>query len=66
MATYVVLGLPTTKMPPWSKSPDTSTRKGAGSKKTCAKDLFFSAFSSQKTKGETSSLSFGSSFTFQG
>ncbi|YP_004849339.1 ribosomal protein L2 (mitochondrion) [Cucumis sativus] len=64
MAAYVVVGLPTTRMPPWSRSPDTSTRKGAGSKKTCAKDLFFSAFSSQKTKGETASLSFGSSFAF--
>lgn len=61
MAAYVVVGLPT-RMPPWSKSPFTS--KGAGSKKTCAKDVFFSAFSSPKAKGETSSLSFGSSFGF--
>src|ERR1051325_5376078 len=60
MAAYVVVGLPT-RMPPWSKSPFTSTSKGAGSKKTCAKDVFFS---SQKTKGETASLSFGSSFGF--
>ncbi len=59
MAAYVVVGLPT-RMPPWSKSPFTS--KGAGSQITCAKDVFFSAFSSPKAKGETSSLSFGSSF----
>nr|BDI13104.1 ribosomal protein L2 [Begonia coptidifolia] len=60
MAAYVVVGLPT-RMPPWSKSPYTS--KDAGSKKTDAKDVFFSAFSSPKAKGETaSSLSFGSSF----
>ncbi|XP_054789322.1 60S ribosomal protein L2, mitochondrial-like [Prosopis cineraria] len=57
MAAYVVVGLPT-RMPPWLKS------KGAGSKKTCAKDVFFSAFSSPKAKGETASLSFGSSFAF--
>nr|YP_010411526.1 ribosomal protein L2 [Triosteum pinnatifidum]URP30535.1 ribosomal protein L2 [Triosteum pinnatifidum] len=61
MAAYVVVGLPT-RMPPWSKSPFTS--KGAGSKKTCAKDVFFSALSSPKAKGETASLSFGSSFGF--
>ncbi|YP_003587363.1 ribosomal protein L2 (mitochondrion) [Cucurbita pepo] len=61
MAAYVVVGLPT-RIPPCSKSPFTS--KGAGSKKTCAKDVFFSAFSSQKTKGETASLSFGSSLGF--
>uniref|UniRef100_UPI003001F877 ribosomal protein L2 n=1 Tax=Rhodomyrtus tomentosa TaxID=98583 RepID=UPI003001F877 len=61
MAAYVVVGLPT-RMSPWSKSPFTS--KGAGSKKTCAKDVFFSAFSSPKAKGETASLSFGSSFCF--
>ena len=61
MAAYVVVGLPT-RMSPWSKSPFTS--KGAGSKKTCAKDVFFSAFSSPKAKGETASLSFGSSFGF--
>jgi hypothetical protein len=35
-----------------------------GSKKTCAKDVFFSAFSSPKAKGETASLSFGSSCGF--
>ena len=58
MAAYVVVGLPT-RMPPWSKSPFTS--KGAGSKKTCAKDVLFSAFSAL---GETASLSFGSSFAF--
>lgn len=58
MASYVVVGLPT-RMPP---SPFTS--KGAGSKKTSAKDVFFSAFSSPKTKGETASLSFDSSFGF--
>jgi hypothetical protein len=63
MAAYVVVGLPT-RMPPWSKSPFTSTSKGAGSKKTFAKDVFFSAFSSPKAKGETASLSFGSSFSF--
>lgn len=61
MAAYVMVGLPT-RMPPWSKSPFTS--KGAGSKKTCAKDVFLSAFSSTKAKGETASLSFGSSFGF--
>ncbi|GLT65675.1 hypothetical protein SLA2020_380900 [Shorea laevis] len=61
MAAYVVVGLPT-RMPPWSKSPFTS--KGAGSKKTCAKDVFFSAFSSPRALGETASLSFGSSFAF--
>ncbi|KAL3528268.1 hypothetical protein ACH5RR_007590 [Cinchona calisaya] len=61
MAAYVVVGLPT-KMSSWSKSPFTS--KGAGSKKTCAKDVFFSTFSSPKAKGETASLSFGSSFAF--
>ncbi|KAI5639260.1 hypothetical protein M9H77_00585 [Catharanthus roseus] len=62
-AAYVVVGLPT-RMPSWSKSPFTS--KGAGSKKTCAKDVFFSALSSPnpKAKGETASLSFGSSFAF--
>lgn len=48
MAAYVVVGLPT-RMPSWSKSP--------GSKKTCAKDVFFSALSSSKAKGETASLS---------
>nr|WAL04622.1 ribosomal protein L2 [Anemone patens]WAL04654.1 ribosomal protein L2 [Anemone patens]WAL04687.1 ribosomal protein L2 [Anemone patens]WAL04720.1 ribosomal protein L2 [Anemone patens]WAL04753.1 ribosomal protein L2 [Anemone patens] len=58
MAAYVVVGLPT-RMPPWSKS-----QASAGSKKTCAKDVFFSAFSSPKAKGETASLSFGSSFCF--
>nr|QGX42486.1 ribosomal protein L2 [Ligustrum quihoui]UOL65239.1 ribosomal protein subunit L2 [Ligustrum ovalifolium]UZO68530.1 ribosomal protein L2 [Ligustrum japonicum] len=63
MATYVVVGLPT-RMPSFSKSPFTSTSKGAESKKTCAKDVFFSAFSSPKAKGETASLSFGSSFGF--
>lgn len=61
MAAYVVVGLPT-RMPPWLKSP--FTNKGAGSKKTCAKDVFFSAFSSPKAKGETASLSFDSSFGF--
>lgn len=61
MAAYVMVGLPT-RMPPWLKSPFTS--KGAGSKKTCAKDVFFSAFSSPKAKGETASLSFDSSFGF--
>ena len=62
-ADYVVVGLPT-RMPSWSKSPFTS--KGAGSKKTCVKDVFFSALSSPnpKAKGETASLSFGSSFAF--
>lgn len=49
MAVYVVVGLPY-RMPSWSKSHFTS--KGAGSKKTCAKDVFFSAFSSPKAKGE--------------
>nr|YP_010203798.1 ribosomal protein L2 [Salix dunnii]UAM95862.1 ribosomal protein L2 [Salix dunnii] len=70
MEAYVVVGLPT-GMPPWSKSQSpftstskASTSKGAGSKKTCAKDVFFSAFSSPKAKGETASLSFGSSLSF--
>ncbi|CAN4091506.1 unnamed protein product [Withania somnifera] len=62
MATYVVVVLPT-RMPSWSKSPF-FTSKDAGSKKTCAKDVFFSALSSPKAKGETASLSFGSSFGF--
>lgn len=56
-----VVGLPTI-MPPWSKS-----QASAGSKKTCAKakDVFISALSSPtKAKGETASLSFGSSFFF--
>ncbi|KAK8694797.1 hypothetical protein V6N13_072342 [Hibiscus sabdariffa] len=61
MAAYVVVG-PPTRMSPWSKSALYS--KGAGSKKTCAKDVFFSALSSPKAKGETVSLSFGSSFGF--
>ena len=60
--TYVVVGLPT-RMPSLSKSPFL-TSKDAGSKKTCAKDVFFSALSSPKAKGETASLSFGSSFGF--
>nr|UXD79038.1 ribosomal protein L2 [Schisandra repanda] len=54
MAAYVVVGLPT-RMPPWAKS-----QASAGSKKTCAKDVFFSALSSPKAKG----VSFGSSFCF--
>nr|YP_010838095.1 ribosomal protein L2 [Apostasia shenzhenica]WGF19830.1 ribosomal protein L2 [Apostasia shenzhenica] len=58
---YVVVGLPTF-MPPCSKSPFTS--KGAGSKQTCAKDVFFSALSSPLAKGETAFLSFGSSLAF--
>nr|YP_010901720.1 ribosomal protein L2 [Suriana maritima]WIL07940.1 ribosomal protein L2 [Suriana maritima] len=65
MAAYVVVG-PPTRMPPWSKSLTTRASKGAGSKKTCAKDVFFSAFSSPKAKGETASLSFGSSLAFPG
>lgn len=60
MAVYSVVGLPT-RMPSWWKSH--FTRLGAGSKKTCTKDVFFSAFSSQKAKVSTS-LSFGSSFSF--
>nr|YP_010373869.1 ribosomal protein L2 [Hernandia nymphaeifolia]UPI56051.1 ribosomal protein L2 [Hernandia nymphaeifolia] len=59
MAAYYVVGLPT-RMPPWSKS-------RAGSKKTCAKDVFCSSGglgTSPKAKGETASLSFGSSFPF--
>lgn len=59
MAAYVVVG-PPTRMSSWSKSPFTS--KGAESKKTCAKDVFFSAFSSSKARAGTASLSFGSSF----
>lgn len=63
MAAYVVVGLPT-GMPPSSKSAFAS--KGAGSTKTLVKDVFFSAFSSPKAKGETASLSlaFASSFAF--
>ncbi|KAG5539055.1 hypothetical protein RHGRI_019570 [Rhododendron griersonianum] len=61
MAGYAVVGLPT-GMPPWSKGPFTS--KGAGSQKTCAKDVFFSALSSPKAMGETAPLSFSSSFGF--
>ncbi|GMY38783.1 ribosomal protein L2, partial [Fagus crenata] len=60
-ATQVVVGLPT-RMPPLSKSSFTS--KGAGSENTCAKDVFFSAFSSPRAKGETASLSFGSTIAF--
>nr|WLE73518.1 ribosomal protein L2 [Thonningia sanguinea] len=64
MAAYVVVG-PPTRMPPLSKSALYSNNsKGAGSKKTCAKDVFFSVFSSPKKKGETASLSFGSFFGF--
>ncbi|EPS74677.1 hypothetical protein M569_00052, partial [Genlisea aurea] len=60
MAVYVVIGLPTRMSScSWWKSHFTS--KGAGSKKTCAKDIFLSAFSSQKAKG-VKHLSFGSSF----
>nr|AEK66742.1 ribosomal protein L2 [Ferrocalamus rimosivaginus] len=55
---YVVVGLPTF-MPPWSKS-----QACAGSKQTCAKDVFFSALSSPLAQGETASLSFGSSLGF--
>lgn len=40
-----------------------NSEDGAGSKKTCAKDVFFSAFS-PKAKEETASLSFGRSFGF--
>ncbi|KAJ0030785.1 hypothetical protein Pint_13939 [Pistacia integerrima] len=61
MPASVVVGLPT-RMPPPSKSPFTS--KGAGEKKTCAKDVFFSAFSSPKAKGEIAFLSFDSSCGF--
>ncbi|KAL3528073.1 hypothetical protein ACH5RR_012729 [Cinchona calisaya] len=61
MATYIVVRLPT-RMPSWSKNPFTS--KGAGSKKTCTENVFFSTFSSPKAKGETVSLSFCSSFAF--
>ncbi|PHT70347.1 60S ribosomal protein L2, mitochondrial [Capsicum annuum] len=50
-------------MPSWSKSPF-YTSKDVGSKETYAKDVFFSALSSPKAKGETASLSFGSSFGF--
>lgn len=62
MVAYVGVGFPT-RMPPWSKSHSTY-RRGAGSKKTCAKDVFFSAFSSPKAKGETASLSFVRSLSF--
>ncbi|KAK4565215.1 hypothetical protein RGQ29_007039 [Quercus rubra] len=49
MAAYVVVGLPT-RMPLGKKAP--------------LLDVFFSAFSSKRAKGEASSLSFGSSFAF--
>ncbi|PHT36572.1 hypothetical protein CQW23_24272 [Capsicum baccatum] len=62
MATYVVVDLPT-RMPSWLKSPF-NTSKDTGSKETYAKDVFFSALSSPKAKGETASLSFDSSFGF--
>jgi len=61
MAAYVVVG-PPSRMSPWSKS--ALYRKGAGRKKTCAKNVFFSALSSPKANGGTLSLSFGSSFAF--
>ncbi|KAI5650280.1 hypothetical protein M9H77_36285 [Catharanthus roseus] len=48
-AAYVVVGLPT---------------RMSSCKETCAKDVFFSALSSLNPKGETASLSFGSSFDF--
>lgn len=60
IATYVVVG-PSTRMPPWSKSALYS--KGAGKFFACAKDVFFTGFSSPKAKVSTS-LSFGSSFLF--
>nr|WNH36751.1 ribosomal protein L2 [Gastrodia shimizuana]WNH36783.1 ribosomal protein L2 [Gastrodia sp. BS-2023] len=53
----VVVGLPTF-MPPWS------TNACAGSKKTCAKDVFLSALPLVLVKGETAFLSFGSSLAF--
>jgi hypothetical protein len=56
-----VVSLPT-RMPSWSKSPFTS--KGAGSKKTCVKDVFLLSLLLSKGLGETSSLSFGCSFAF--
>nr|QKI31999.1 ribosomal protein L2 [Ombrophytum subterraneum] len=47
MAAYVVVGLPS-RMFPWSNSPLTS--KGAGSKKTCVKDVLFSLLPYPKTQ----------------
>ncbi|KAL3830308.1 hypothetical protein ACJIZ3_019110 [Penstemon smallii] len=61
MAVHGVVGLPTRMSSSCSKSHFTS--KGAGSKKTCVKDVFFSALS-PKAKGETASLSLGSSSSF--
>nr|AKI85071.1 ribosomal protein L2 [Hypseocharis bilobata] len=51
----VVVGLPA-GMPPPSKSPCTS--EDAGRKKTSVRDVFLSAFSSPKSKGEAASVSF--------
>ncbi|PIA31219.1 hypothetical protein AQUCO_05100018v1 [Aquilegia coerulea] len=56
-AAYATVGDPI-EMPDWVKTSQVS----AGNKKTCAKDVFLSAFSSTKAKGETASSSFGSSF----
>ncbi|KAK8480561.1 hypothetical protein V6N13_125966 [Hibiscus sabdariffa] len=61
MAASVVVG-PPTRMSLWSKS--VSYSADAGCKKTCMKDVFFSAHSSPKAKGETVSFSFGSSLGF--
>ncbi|KAE8718194.1 60S ribosomal protein L2 [Hibiscus syriacus] len=51
---------PPTRMSPSSNS--ASYSKDAGSKKTCARDVFFSALSSPNPNGETASLSFGNTF----
>ncbi|XP_020518774.1 uncharacterized protein LOC110006689 [Amborella trichopoda] len=64
MAAYVVVGLPT-RVPLLLKASTKKSQACAGSKKSCVKDIFFSALSSPKAKGETASyLSFGSSFCF--
>lgn len=62
MTAYVVVDFPT-GMPPWSKSPFTSTSKDIGSKKIVL-GTFSSVSSSQKIKGEIASLFFGSSLGF--
>lgn len=62
MALYVMVGL-RYRIPSWSKSHFTT--KVAGRKKTCYRDLFFSAFESRKAKGEIYRMdSFYRSFPF--
>ncbi|KAK8609171.1 hypothetical protein V6N13_025478 [Hibiscus sabdariffa] len=63
MTASVVVG-PPTRMSLWSKNASYSYSADEGCKKTCTKDVFFSALSSPKAKGETVSISFGSSLGF--